>query len=73
MSVTTATNIFLAGGFDALPARNHNCQQSDTCPARKLAEDVGEPFIGSTLDMALMVVAFVFAASCIGYAWGGWR
>ena len=52
---------------------NHNCQQGDTCPARITKEEMGEPFIGSTLDMTLAVVAFVFAASCIGYLWGGFR
>lgn len=43
---------------------NHNCEQGDTC-------DCGEPFIGSVLDITLAAVAMVFAASCIGYLWGG--
>ena len=55
------------------PPCNHNCQQSDNCPARKLAEDVGEPFIGSGYDIFLAVILLVFVASCIGYVWGGWR
>lgn len=46
-----------------------DCQQGRNCPARTNKE----PFIGSNLDMALAVIALVFAASCIGYAWGGWR
>ena len=50
-----------------------DCQQGRDCPIRKTQEEMGEPFIGSALDTALMVVAFVFAASCIGYLWGGWR
>jgi hypothetical protein len=34
---------------------------------------MGEPFIGSGYDFFLAVILFVFAASCIGYVWGGWR
>ena len=45
---------------------NGDCNQGRSC-------DCGEPFVGSTLDTALAVVAFVFAASCIGYLLGGWR
>ena len=52
---------------------NHGCNQGRNCPARITKEEMGEPFIGSTLDTALAVVAFVFAASCIGYLLGGWR
>lgn len=43
-----------------------DCNQGRTC-------DCGEPFVGSKLDMALAVVAFVFAASCLGYLIGGIR
>jgi len=45
---------------------SNDCNQGKTCDCR-------EPFTGSTLDMALAVVAIVFALSCIGYLIGGIR
>jgi len=45
---------------------NGDCNQGRTC-------DCGEPFVGSDLDLFLAVVIWVFVASCLGYAWGGWR
>lgn len=44
---------------------NHNCNQGRTC-------DCGR-YHYSKLDAAILAVAIVFAASCIGYLIGGIR
>ena len=46
---------------------NHDCEQGDTCDC-----DYGEPFTGSTFDVVLAVVVFVFALSSLAYLFGGW-
>jgi len=45
---------------------NKDCRQGRDC-------DCGDPDFESNLNLIIFVVAWVFVASCIGYAWGGWR
>jgi hypothetical protein len=44
---------------------NGDCNQGRTCNCGK--HDYG------WLTTLIWAVALVYAASCIGYAWGGWR
>ena len=50
-----------------------NCNQGRDCPVRRESEESDKSYVGSNLDLLLAAVALVFAASCIGYLWGGWR
>lgn len=50
---------------------NHDCLQGRTCPARQTQAEMDRHYVGSLLDITLAAVALVFAASCIGYLWGG--
>lgn len=52
---------------------NHGCNQGDDCPVRIAMAEMGEPYKYTKLDGLILAVALVFVASCIGYAWGGWR
>ena len=45
---------------------NHDCRQGREC-------DCGDSDFEANLNLIIFVVAWVFVASCIGYAWGGWR